>query len=103
MVKVFQLARCAGKGLVKDAAWDSWIAQRDDMHIAAGARAFDSLPHLHAETRRFVHDDQDVLAMKALEAHRLVGREADRVTPVSQSHFGLIGREEREDAVGGRL
>jgi len=66
--KGFPAGTVAGKGIVKNAAGHSGVAERDDVHVAPGARALNRFPDIRAQTRRLVNNDQQVLAMKTLKA-----------------------------------
>ena len=61
------------------------------MDLAAGHGAGDGVPNPRLDAWRFVGDDQDVLAVIALEILGLVGREPEReVVVIAELELGSI-------------
>src|ERR1700683_1920630 len=56
----------AGEGVKEGAAWDGRVARHHDVHFTSSHRARDRIPYTGGNSRRFVGDDEHLLAVVAL-------------------------------------
>jgi hypothetical protein len=76
--------------VVENAARDGRITERDDARLATSTCRLNRLPNCDIEAGRLVNHHQDVVAVKALDACRVVGRQPQGVAVGCERHLGLI-------------